>query len=248
MHPIETIVQRVANRLGLHITRVSKSTSGRRTYEPVLPRATYSPWNEDEEFQAVYRAIEGATLVDEYRCFELWKLIEQVSKLDAGWILEVGVWRGGTGALLARRAKDLGIGGMVLLCDTFSGVVKAGSEDSVYRGGEHADASRPAVEALVSRMGLDNVRILEGVFPEDTGHLAGDAAFRFCHIDVDVYQSAADVVDWVWDRLVPGGMIVFDDYGFKVCDGITKYVEAQMMSRDRLVIHNLNGHAIIIKL
>ena len=42
--------------------------------------------------------------------------------------------------------------------------------------------------------------------------------------------------------------MVYDDYGFYGCDGITKYVEEQMMRKDRLVIHNLNGHAIILKL
>jgi O-methyltransferase len=48
--------------------------------------------------------------------------------------------------------------------------------------------------------------------------------------------------------MVHGGIIVYDDYGFKGCDGITKYVEEQIPREDRLVIHNLNGHAIILKL
>jgi O-methyltransferase len=59
---------------------------------------------------------------------------------------------------------------------------------------------------------------------------------------------AKDIVDWIWDKMVHGGIIVYDDYGFNRCDGITKYVEEQMNCRDRLVIYNLNGHAIILKL
>jgi O-methyltransferase len=128
-------------------------------------------------------------------------------------------------------------------------VVKAGAKDSVYKGGEHAETSRQAVEELIlKRMNLDNVEILEGIFPDQTGHLVEGMQFRFCHIDVDVYQSAKDIVDWIWDKIVPGGIIVYDDYGFNGCDGITKYVEDQMKCKDRLVIHNLNGHAIILKL
>jgi O-methyltransferase len=42
-------------------------------------------------------------------------------------------------------------------------------------------------------MNLDNVEILEGVFPDQTGHLVENEEFRFCHIDVDVYQSANDI-------------------------------------------------------
>jgi cephalosporin hydroxylase len=68
-------------------------------------------------------AIKGFTLVDKYRCFEIWKLIEQISKLKKGSIIEVGVWRGGTGALIAKQAKNCGIEEKVFLCDTFAGVV-----------------------------------------------------------------------------------------------------------------------------
>ncbi len=251
MNPMKATVKRLANRFGVEITRIPRTSrySMAQEYGPVRPAATYSPWNNDESFQAMLASIQGFTLVDKYRCFELWKLIEQCAKLETGSIIEIGVWRGGTGALIARQARNCGIEDRVFLCDTFMGVVKAGERDSGYKGGEHSDTSRQAVEDLIlTRMNLDNVEILEGIFPDQTGHLVEGMLFRFCHIDVDVYQSAKDVVDWIWDRMVPGGLVVFDDYGFYGCDGITRYVEEQMACTDRLVIHNLNGHAIILKL
>ena len=52
---------------------------------------------------------------------------------------------------------------------------------------------------------------------------------------------------WIWDRMVPGGIIVYDDYSFTGCDGITKYVNEQMLEPDRVVTYNLNGHALVIK-
>jgi len=217
-------------------------------YETVILAATYNPWNKNGLFQETHAAIGGYTLVDKYRCWELWKLIEQASKLKSGSIIEVGVWRGGTGALIANQAKNCGIEEKVYLCDTFTGVVKTGEMDSTYRDGEHADTDRQTVEELITRMQLDNIEILEGIFPDHTGHRVKDVQFRFCHIDVDVYQSAKDVVEWIWDKMVPGGIMVYDDYGFYRCDGITKYVEEQMLYEDRLIIHNLNGHAIVIKL
>ncbi len=251
MKSIKAAIRRVANRFGFEITRIPKATSPLtpQEYEKLVPAATYSPWNKDRSFQAMFALIEGFTLVDKYRCFELWKLIEQVAKHESGSIIEIGVWRGGTGALIAAQARNCGIEDPVFLCDTFTGVVKAGAKDSSYRGGEHADASRQAVEELIlKRMNLANVTILEGIFPDQTAQQIGDVQFRFCHIDVDVYQSAKDSVDWIWSKMVPGGIMVFDDYGFDGCDGITKYVEEQMLDKDRLVIYNLNGHAIIVKL
>jgi O-methyltransferase len=251
VHVIKTLVKRVANKLGFEILQIPKprKDSESLAYAPVMPTATYSPWHADASFNEAYEAVLGFTLVDKYRCFELWKLVEQSAKLPSGAILEVGVWRGGTGALIAKQAKECGIPGQVYLCDTFVGVAKAGQKDSGYRGGEHSDTTLQVVEELVfQKMNLDNVRILEGVFPDQTSHEIKDSEFRFCHIDVDVYQSAKDTVNWIWDKMVRGGIIVFDDYGFVGCDGITKYVEEIMSYNDRIVLHNLNGHAVIVKL
>ena len=52
---------------------------------------------------------------------------------------------------------------------------------------------REQVESLVrDHLGLSNVRILEGIFPDETAGQIGDpeAGFRLCLFDVDVYQSA----------------------------------------------------------
>ncbi len=245
----KSTIRRIINRLGYTITRTPPPAAALPPeYGVVRPWANYSPWQTDAAFRETFAAIERHTLVDRYRCFELWQLVAQSAKLPAGGIIEIGVWRGGTGALIARQAQRCGIADRVLLCDTFTGVVKAGANDSLYLGGEHADTSRQTAEDLLfTQMCLDNVEILEGIFPDATGHRAADMAFRFCHIDVDVYQSARDVVEWIWDRMVPGGIIVYDDYGFLGCDGITRYVNEQMPLNDRLVVHNLNGHAIVVK-
>jgi O-methyltransferase len=103
------------------------------------------------------------------------------------------------------------------------------------------------VEELMRRLGLDNVELLPGVFPEETGNRIADHTLRLCHVDVDVYQSAKDSFDWAWSRLSAGGVAVFDDYGFPCCPGVTKFVDEQRERADRLVLHNLNGHGIVVK-
>lgn len=212
-----------------------------------FPISTYSPWLVDQAFQRAYRKVRRNTLVDEWRCWELWSLIGELRAIP-GAVLEVGVWRGGTGALMAKRSALLQNSEPVFLCDTWKGVVKTGTVDTYYRDGKHDDASREVVEQLVSGMALDRVRLLEGIFPEDTGHEAADHSFRFVHIDVDVYKSAADVLDWTWPRLSTHGVVVFDDYGFPATPGIAKLVDEQRGRPDRLVLHNLNGHGLIVKL
>ena len=149
---------------------------------------------------------------------------------------------------MAKRALCTGIKDLVYLCDTFEGVVKAGSRDPHYRGGEHSDTSQHVVEDLLRSLGIVNTRILKGVFPDETARLIEPGTrFSLCHLDVDVYQSAKDVMTWVWDRMVPGGIVVYDDYGFRECKGLTKYVNEQLNESDRVVLHNLNGHAVVVK-
>ena len=207
--------------------------------------ATYSPWLLDAEFQSCHAAVRDYTLVDLYRCWELWHLLAETRPL-AGDVLEVGTWRGGTGCLLGRRAQDLQMDATVFLCDTFEGVVKTGAADS-YRGGEHADTSIPIVEECAARLGLRNISILRGIFPEATGAGIADRRFRFCHIDVDVYRSGRDVLEWVWPRLAVGGVVVFDDFGFSSTRGIATLVHEQEGLAGRLAVQNLNGHAVLIK-
>jgi O-methyltransferase len=216
-------------------------------HQLVIPHATYSPWWADAEFQATFREVQAFTLVDVYRLYELWTLLEQIKDVE-GDVLEVGVWRGGSGCLLARKAQLEGLGPVtVFLCDTFAGVVKAGAQDSEYKGGEHSDTSANIVRGLVGRLGLDNVRVLEGTFPDETGHTIESRPFRLCHIDVDVYDSARDVFEWCWSRLSAGGVVVFDDYGFHDCEGVTRLVRELAARGDVLFVHNLNGHALLIK-
>jgi O-methyltransferase len=64
---------------------------------------------------------------------------------------------------------------------------------------------------------------------------------------VDVYDSAKDIVEWIFPKLTIGGIIVFDDYGFHFCTGVTRLVEEYRNHPDKIIIHNLNGHALLIK-
>jgi O-methyltransferase len=219
------------------------------SHELIMPMtSTYSPWHDDAEFRSVYDAIEGNTFVDQYKCYELWEQLGQLGHLD-GDVLEVGVWRGGTGVLMAKRAERVAPSAAVYLADTFEGVAKATSADPWYKGGEHADTSPEIVQALADRVGV-SVALLIGIFPDATAHTVEDHIFRLVHIDVDVYQSARDVFEWAWPRLVVGGIVVWDDYGAFECEGVAtlgRRLFAAQMPFARLV-HNVNGHLVLIKL
>jgi O-methyltransferase len=215
-------------------------------YGPVQPQADYRPWDTDEIFAPLYLAVREHTKVDEARCYLLWRTALQCADLN-GDFLEVGVWRGGTGALLSDAAARLDDGRHVYLADTFRGVVKAGPKDDYYKGGEHADTSRETVEELLAELETENTTVLEGIFPEETASRVPAGPIALCHIDVDVYQSARDVTDWVWPRMPVGGIIVYDDYGFYGCEGVTALGAEQYERADGMFLHNLSGQAFLVK-
>lgn len=208
------------------------------------PGGTYAPWLADTAFLEVFRIIQAHTLVDIYRCYELWDLAKQASSVD-GDVLEVGVWRGGTGAMLASALK--GAEKTIFLADTFRGVVKAGTNDPRYKGGEHGDTSLEIVASLFARLGLnDRAQILKGIFPDETSE-AVTRGLALVHCDVDVYQSCKDIAEWCLPRLSPGGVLIFDDYGFSGCEGVTAYCN-ELRELDLLrFVYNVNGHAIFIR-
>jgi O-methyltransferase len=238
--------------IGYQLVRLSKPyKKNKLSYSRILPYAIYSPWLDDISFQNIYSCVkEKFTLVDEYRCFEIWQLVKQVNKQDCNaHILEVGVWRGGTSVIIAKQLELLHSSSKVYSADTFTGVVKTSKRDASYLGGEHADTSLELFINLFDELNLTNIIPLKGVFPDETANqIPSNTIFKLCHIDVDVYLSAKETQDWIWDKLIFGGIIIFDDYGFSSTDGITNLVNEQQNLEDRIIIHNLNGHAIMIKI
>jgi len=56
-------------------------------YGGIYSRSAYSPWDGDAGFRRVLSAVRSHTLVDEYRCYELWQLCGQIGALEPGDVL-----------------------------------------------------------------------------------------------------------------------------------------------------------------
>ncbi|HEY4832271.1 MAG TPA: TylF/MycF/NovP-related O-methyltransferase, partial [Waddliaceae bacterium] len=63
---------------------------------------------------------------------------------------------------------------------------------------------------------LHNVRLVKGLFkntlPKFKQTTLKNAPIAFLHIDVDIYSSTKDVLDNLQDHIVPGTIIVFDEF------------------------------------
>lgn len=212
------------------------------SHSQIIPFASYSPWLDDAAFCDIYEAVKAFTLVDVYRCYALYQLSRQ-SQTIAGDLVEVGVWRGGTAALLAKAAPTK----VMHMFDTFTGVAKGDPRfDTLYEGGEHADTDEQIVKDLFERTGSP-FRMHVGLFPDETGSSLPERV-ALAHIDVDTYRSVKESFDAIWPRVPVGGVVVFDDYGMFGCEGAAQAInEIAAAHPGDLFVHNLNGHAFLAK-
>jgi O-methyltransferase len=212
----------------------------------LLENATYSPWLSDRYFQVAKERIWGYTAPDHLRCYELWSLIQQSKKLSGGAFVEVGNWRGDTGCLIAQAATFFGIPGRVYLCDKFERR-QAAPTDRHAAPDTLGATSKPMVDSLVARLRLENVQVVPGIFPAETAGQVTEAGFRLAHICVDD-QSAKEIMEYLWPRILPGGVVVFRYYGTYGCASLTRVVNDAASLGDSIFIHNLNGHGVFVKL
>jgi O-methyltransferase len=69
----------------------------------------------------------------------------------------------------------------------------------------------------------------------------------FVHIDLDIYKSIFDALDFAWPRLADGGGIVFYDYGFASCPGARNSVDKYSAGTTTQPWPLASGQAVVFK-
>lgn len=90
------------------------------------------------------------------------------------------------------------------------------------------------------------IELIQGWIPDC---FAGYEQKQFCfaHIDVDLYRSTYDTISYIYPRMLKGGIILFDDYGFPMVPGSRKAVDDYLQDKSETIISLLTGQAFIIK-
>lgn len=161
---------------------------------------------------------EGRTLLGHNRLLVLWQAIRNTARLT-GSLAEIGTYRGGSARFIARALQFHQVDAAIHVFDTFEGHpdVVIPAVDASQRPGMFADTSLAAVTEYLSPH--PNIAIHQGAFPAGSETVSGER-FRFVHIDTDLYKPTLDCLRFFWPRLVTGGTIVIDDYGFVSCTGV----------------------------
>jgi hypothetical protein len=162
-----------------------------------------------------------------------------------GDIAELGVYKGGTAALLAKFARKLGR--TAYLFDTFEGFDNA--DLTGLDAGTPVGFIDTSLEYVRAAVGDDSVNFIKGRFPETTSEVPENTKFCLVHLDCDLYAPMRDALEFFYQRLVPGGFLIVHDYSSLCWDGPERALDRFLIGKRECVIPlpDSAGSAIIRK-
>jgi hypothetical protein len=188
-----------------------------------------------------------------------WLYLELLRHLNerrvAGEVAEVGVFQGGNAFCSLLAGSEILNQRTLHLFDSFAGFPDLSAHDPGARRGEFADVTLTKVRNCFAT--FENVHIHPGFF-SDTLDAVRDRRFAFVYYDADLYEPALECCRFFYDRLVPGGMMLFHDYCGEEPElprgakppfvGVKKAVDEFLAGRpDRLLHFPETTHALMIK-
>ncbi|MCC6947036.1 MAG: class I SAM-dependent methyltransferase [Bradyrhizobiaceae bacterium] len=172
------------------------------------------------------------TMTGRYRPWTLLRAVEYIDCNEIpGDIVECGVWRGGLMMMVKEARSASNVARSLYLFDTFTGMPEPIQLDVNYRGesaqekyaerrkSDHTNwayASLDEVRSNFLRFNLDlqNVFFVAGKVEDtlrDESNLPKQIAIL--RLDTDFYESTKAELEILYPRLVPGGILIVDDYG-----------------------------------
>ena len=209
---LKELIKRAFNSAGYRIARrdpLEETIPADYNHSPFLPR--------------VYRGS-----LDRYLYFL--NQLEKISRLD-GDIVECGVSIGHGALLFLLLSEYLGVERTYYGFDSFTGFPDPVAKDeSTPISGRGFWASPPDTVMRVLRDGRipddkirDRVRLKKGMFnavlPTYKGRIA------LLHLDCDLYESYKISLEILYDKVVPGGIIMFDEYADGRWPGAKKAID-----------------------
>jgi len=181
------------------------------------------------------------------RLFTLWQGVQNIPA-GARSVVEVGVYEGGSAKFIAEAMRWRGLDLPMAACDTFAGhaVVDDTIDGRHEVGRQFTKVSVDEVRGYLS--GYTNLRIVAGDILDTSPSLADMHDLGLVHVDVDVYPPTRHCLEVFAPRVVVGGSIVVDDYGFKTCPGAKKAVDEFTAAHPEFARwHLMTGQALLVR-
>jgi hypothetical protein len=211
---------------GYQISKIPASPAGSTT-----PGRGNLPQDFDPEMKEIIRAVQPYTMTSADKLHATITATRYIVQHNIpGEVVECGVWRGGSMHAIARTLDGLGDHARELwLYDTFEGMTAPTDPDVRYDGSSAAArlatsdkskwiwacASLPDVQAGFEQVPYpkDKICYIKGPV-EQTVPMQLPDEIAMLRLDTDWYESTAHELNHMYDRLVSGGVLLIDDYGY----------------------------------
>lgn len=167
-----------------------------------------------------------------------------------GDFVECGVWKGFCFAFLTDYLNFAQIDKQLYLYDTFQGIPEEMNSEKRSNEVYHRDTSTDpdAILNVVKNRfrNVPNTTIVQGMVPDSFAMHCPDQ-IALLHIDMNSAASEIAALEALFDKVVPGGMILFDDYGWTGYAAQRHAENAFMKDRGHHVLELPTGQGLVIK-
>jgi hypothetical protein len=216
---------------------------------------------EDEAFRRSYQAVRGSHIYDAYDpphtiAWRLHTLVWAARSAIAGQgdLVECGVFKGDMSWVVASVLGNKIADRSFYLYDSFEGFspklssVKDYPDSPGFLKMANDIYRDPAIyETVVKRFAkMPHVKVIRGFVP-DSFKIALPERIAFLHIDLNSPNAEIAALEHLFDRVVSGGYIVFDDYGWKLFHRQREAEDRFMADRRHSILELPTGQGLVIK-
>jgi O-methyltransferase len=202
----------------------------------------------------------GLTLVNKKRLWNIYDLLTQIASNNvSGDIIETGIWRGGasifTKAVMEVLSNSLNHhqhspSRLLYVCDSFAGLPEGNS--SLHEGdiGWNKLTYLSVSEKMVAHSFYEysvldeTVVFVKGFFNVTMPILAEKVltqSISLLRMDGDIYESTADVLYSLYEKVTIGGFIIIDDWdGFPAKDACLDFFKIHQMNPTIIPVDNVS--------
>jgi len=171
--------------------------------------------------------------------YELYKSIINLP----GEVVECGVYKGASLIRFAtfREALENQYSRKIIAFDAFGKFPEQDDNDDIefvkqFESGGGNGISADELKAVFAHKAFENFEIIQGDIVETLPKYASEhpeLKIALLHIDVDVYKPSKVILEHLYDKVVKGGAIIFDDYG--TVAGETKAVDEYCGEKEMVI-------------
>ncbi len=201
------------------------------------------------QFRQAFVSIEVAQL--RWRHYIVYWSATVASRIAGGEgrnFVEMGVCDGLTAWYASRARQNLNCGGEFFLYDAWEGMrsdLLTASEGKAAGSYSYLDIEN--TKKNIALCGPDKFVYVKGYIPESFSQSRNPEQISWMHIDLNSSIPTIASLDFFWDRLLPGGVVLLDDFAWPGYEDTRMEVEKWCESRSLDILQFPTGQALITK-